>query len=98
MELAIIGIIVALNIIAIKIKFEKGRTEDGIFDCILLILVTIVFGGSYAGLVVGTIASLFISLYLYASPPTFFSGKKGLFSKFKKNIKEEFEIAKKRNE
>ena len=82
MEFLIIGIAVAANIIIIKMKFDRKRYEDGIFDSLLLGLITIIFGGSYAGLVVGTIASCFISLYLFASPPTFFSGKDGFFKKF----------------
>jgi hypothetical protein len=52
-------------------KFEQKRWEDASLDLGLLILVTLVFGGSYAGLVVGTISSMIISIYLYASPPTF---------------------------
>jgi hypothetical protein len=71
MEFLIIGIATALNIIIIKMKLEKKRWEDATLDASLLVLITIVFGGSYAGLVVGTIASMVISFYLYASPPTF---------------------------
>lgn len=82
MELLIIGVVVALNIIIIKMKFEKGRFEDAIFDSIILGGLTIVFSGSYAGLVVATIASMFISLYLLKYPPQFFSGKNGFFNKF----------------
>lgn len=88
MELALIGIVVALNIIIILRKFKGKRYEDGIFDSILLVLITVVFMGSYAGLVVGTIASLLISIYLWASPPKFFSGKDGLFSKFREGLKD----------
>ena len=84
MEFLIIGIAVALNIIFIKMKFDRKRIEDGIFDTILLVVITMVFGGSYAGLVVGTIASMFISLYLFANPPTFFSGSNGFFAEFKR--------------
>ena len=83
MEFLIIGIVVALNIVFIKMKFDKGRTEDAVFDSILLAVVTLLFSGSYAGLVVATIASLFISIFLFASPPKFFSGEDGLFAKFK---------------
>jgi hypothetical protein len=83
MEFLIIGIAVALNIIVIKMKFDRKRIEDGIFDSLLLATITVVFGGSFAGLVVGTIASFFISLYLLASPPKFFSGPNGFFKKFK---------------
>lgn len=87
LEYLIIGIAVAANIVFIKMKFEKKRHEDGIFDAILLVLITIVFGGSYGGLVVGTIASAFISLYFYASPPRFISE---LFASTKLPDKESF--------
>lgn len=88
MELLIIGIVVALNIIIILRKFKNKRYEDGIFDTILLALVTIVFMGTYAGLVVGTIASLLISIYLWASPPQFFSGKDGIYHKVREGVKD----------
>lgn len=88
MELLVIGIVVALNIIIILRKFKASRTEDAIFDSILLGGITVVFSGSYAGLVVATVASLLISIYLYARPPTFFSGKNGIFSKFKEGLKD----------
>ena len=84
MEFLILGIIVALNFIIIKMKLDRKRYEDALFDGALLGLITMVFAGSFAGLVVGTVASLLISLYLYASPPTFFSGPTGFFSEFKK--------------
>lgn len=87
MEFLIIGLAVAANIVVIKMKFDRKRYEDGIFDTILLALITIIFGGSYAGLVVGTIASCFISVYLFASPPTFFSGENGIFKKFKEKAR-----------
>jgi hypothetical protein len=87
MELAIIGIIAALNFIIIKIKFSKKRYEDGAFDVILLLIIMALFGGSYAGLVVGTVASLFISLYFLASPPEFFSGKDGMLHTFLQKAK-----------
>ena len=83
MEFLVIGVVVAANIVFIKMKFDKGRFEDAIFDSILLAIVTLLFSGSYAGLVVATIASLLISIFLFASPPKFFSGENGLFAKFK---------------
>lgn len=86
MEFLVIGVVTALNLIIIKIKMDKKRYEDGIFDLLLLILITVVFSGTYGGLVVGTIGSMFISLYLFASPPKFFTGKNGLFYKAKENV------------
>lgn len=86
MEFLVIGVVTALNLIIIKIKMDKKRYEDGIFDLLLLILITVVFSGTYGGLVVGTIGSMFISLYLFASPPKFFTGKNGLFHKAKEDV------------
>ena len=73
MEFIVIGLAVAFNCIIIKEKFQRGRVEDGAFDLILLVVITLVFSGTYGSLVVGTIASAFISVYFMASPPTFFT-------------------------
>ena len=73
MEFLIVGIAVAFNCIIIKEKLERGRYEDGIFDFALLAVLTFIFSGTYGSLVVGTIASAFISLYFMKYPPTFFS-------------------------
>jgi|SaaInl85LU_5_DNA_1037374.scaffolds.fasta_scaffold30250_2 hypothetical protein len=72
MEFLIIGIVSALNLIVIVHKFKKGRVEDGIFDSILFGLMATMFAGSYGGMVVAMVASLIISIYLWASPPKFF--------------------------
>ena len=72
MEFLIIGIVSALNLILILHKFKKGRIEDGIFDTLFYICVTIIFSGTYAGMVVAMIASLIISIYLLSNPPIFF--------------------------
>jgi hypothetical protein len=87
MELIVLGIVVAVNFIIVKMKFASKRWEDGIFDLLILFTIMALFKGSYAGLVVGSIASLFISLYFLASPPTFFSGKEGFLQDFLKRVK-----------
>jgi hypothetical protein len=71
MEFLIIGVVTAINIIFIKFKVDKKRYQDALFDAALLILVTLVFSGSYGGMVVAMIASMIISIYLYANPPNF---------------------------
>lgn len=95
MELAIIGVVVALNIIFILFKYEKQRYSDAITDTILLVLVTVVFMGSYAGLVVATVGSLIISIYLYLKPPKFptFSNKarSSFAQEFKKRMKRKYD-------
>ena len=69
MELLVIGLAVAFNCLVIKYKFEKGRWADGILDFFLLVILSFLFMGSYAGLVVSTIASAVISIYLFIFPP-----------------------------
>lgn len=71
MEFLVIGVVTALNLIFIKKKFELKRYEDGFFDLFLLVVITMVFSGSYGALVVGMVASMIISIYLYANPPKF---------------------------
>lgn len=87
MEFIVIGLAVAFNFIIIKEKFQRGRTEDGTFDLILLVTITLVFSGTYGALVVGTIASAFISIYFMASPPTFFTNLR-IGDKIKKKLAE----------
>lgn len=70
-EFIIIGLVTAFNLLVIKAKFARKRYEDGILDLVLMLAVVVVFSGSYGGMVVAMIASLAISLYLFASPPTF---------------------------
>ena len=69
MEFLIVGIAVFFNIAFIKWKFDRKRYADATLDLILLVLVAILFSGSYAALVVGSVASALVSLYLYVSPP-----------------------------
>lgn len=58
-------------------KLDRKRWEDAAFDLLTLGILMALFNGSYAGLIVSSVASLFISLYFFASPPKFFSGKDG---------------------
>lgn len=88
MEFLILGLVVAINFVIIMNKFKKSRYEDAIFDCGIFAIIMLMFSGSYAGLIVGSIASLFISIYLYASPPKFFSGKSGYLKQFVNKAKE----------
>jgi hypothetical protein len=81
MEFLIIGMATAMNVLIIKWKVEKKRYEDAIFDGAVLIGLSLVFSGTYGGLVVATIASAIISLFLIASPPKFvIGGVKNIFS------------------
>lgn len=69
MEFLILGIVSALNFIFILHKFQKKRFEDATLDSLLFVGVVVLFNGTYAGMVVGMIASLLVSIYLYFNPP-----------------------------
>ena len=69
MEFIVIGVAVFFNIAVIKWKYDKARYADALLDFVCLVAVSILFSGSYAALVVGTIASALVSIYLLVSPP-----------------------------
>lgn len=69
MEFVLVGIVVFFNIAFIKWKFDKNRTGEALLDVTLLVAVMLLFSGSYGALVIGTIASALVSLFLYISPP-----------------------------
>ena len=69
MELLIMGLAVSFNIIIILWKFSKDRIADAVLDASILATVTFVFSGTYSALVVGTIASCVVSIYLLINPP-----------------------------
>ena len=85
MEFLLIGIVSALNLIVIIQKFKRGRIENGIFDTVLFTLLSLMFSGSYGGMVIAMTSSLMISIYLWFSPPEFFksSGDSNLAKEFK---------------
>jgi len=74
-EFAIIGIVTAFNILIILWKFNRGQNFNAFVDAALLVLVAIVFSGTYAALVVGSIASAIVSLWLCFVP---LRGKKAM--------------------
>jgi len=69
LPILLMGIAVAFNLIVIKMKIERYRYEDAGLDAGMLLLLGWLFSGSIAGLMIGTIASAFISIYLFISPP-----------------------------
>lgn len=72
----IIGVAVVFNIIVLRFKYNKGRYADMLVDAGILVSLSLIFGGTYSGMVVSTVASALISLYLYMFPPKFTSQKK----------------------
>jgi hypothetical protein len=71
-----IGIAVAFNLLILLWKIRKERILDAMIDGGFLIAVAVLFSGSYGALVVGTIASAIVSLYLLISPPKGFANEK----------------------
>jgi hypothetical protein len=90
MELAIIGVVTAFNILIIFMKYERGRHSDATLDLAILVTVAIVMGGSFGGLVVGTITSAIVSLYLLANPPKFQFFDKTVSAEATKDFFEDF--------
>ena len=69
MEVLLLALTVAFNLIIILWKFNHKRYFDTLIDSSLLVAVAVVFSGSYAALAVGTIGSCIVSIYLLISPP-----------------------------
>jgi len=69
MEFLIIGVVVAFNMLVIYIKVKAKRFADAVLDFLMLLILSFIFGGTYSGLVVATVASFIISIYLFISPP-----------------------------
>lgn len=63
------GFATAANLGIIKMKLEKRRNLDAAVDGTILVLLGWLFSGTVSGLAVATVASMFISFYLYLSPP-----------------------------
>lgn len=85
MEGLIIGIAAAFNLLIIVKKFEKKRFADAILDGILLLLLSKMFGGTLGGMVIATIGSAIISLYLLKNPPKL-PIPSNFFEEFKKRM------------
>ena len=69
MEFLLIGVATAFNLMIIKWKLEHKRWADAVLDVFLLVILGFLFAGTFSGLVVATISSAFISLFLIAFPP-----------------------------
>ena len=72
MEILIIAIATALNLIVLKWKAERERYGDLFLDISALIALNWMFGGTLGGMMIAMMASAMISTYLFFSPPTFF--------------------------
>lgn len=68
--LILIGLAVSFNFLIIVKKYRDHRWLNATLDALLLMIICIVFSGSFNALVVGTIGSAVISIYLWFSPIT----------------------------
>ena len=63
------GIFTALNLTVIIYKLRHSMYLNAFIDAALLVALAKVFGGSITGLMTATVASFFVSVYLFVSPP-----------------------------
>lgn len=59
------------NLVILIIKFKRRRYEDALLDTFLLVIVFWILKGSEMMLLIGIFSSLFVSIYLWFSPPNF---------------------------
>ncbi len=71
MEVIIMGLALAFNILVILWKLENRGSLDALLDGMLLGLVMYLAGGTLTGMLVGTIASSVVSAYLLVKRPQF---------------------------
>jgi len=69
MELALMGVALAFNLLILKYKLENDRWVDAMLDGAILVSLALIFGGTIKGLIIATIASAIVSLWLLAFPP-----------------------------
>ena len=66
----LIGVCVAFNFIVLIRKYRLKRYMDACLDMFIFTCICFLFSGSFSALVTGTIASMFVSFYLYFNPVT----------------------------
>ena len=88
MEAIIIAIVAAFNMLIIKWKMEHKRYEDALLDTVILIVLASLFSNTLGGMIIATISSFIVSIYLLFSPPTFIKNvdSKGILAEFKKRM------------
>ena len=69
MELIFIGLVTAANFLILKVKAEKNRWADLIFDLVVLSILSFLFSGTLGGLTIAMVSSFTVSIYLYFYPP-----------------------------
>ena len=68
--LIIIGIVTAINLIILKMKWDAGRWGDLALDFLAIATLSAFFGQTLGGMTIAMVSSLIISVYLYIFPPS----------------------------
>ena len=66
--LIVLGVVVSVNFVVILKKWRMRRYFDSIVDGTILSIISLLFCGTFAGFVVGNIASACVSTWLYFNP------------------------------
>lgn len=69
MDIIIVGIVTAINLMVLWKKFTLGRYLDLALDITAISILAPHFGGTQGGMYVAMIASLIITITLYFKPP-----------------------------
>ena len=67
-QVLVMGIALSSNILVILWKLEHRNKTEALLDAGLLALVMYIAGGTLTGMLVGTIASVVVSVYLLLNP------------------------------
>ena len=67
--ISVLGMVTFFNFFVIYHKFKKNRLTDALLDTSIFIIISIMFAKTITGLLIGMIASMFMSIYLWFYPP-----------------------------
>ena len=70
MEFILFGIMTAFNFGIILSKLQKKQYLNALIDAIIMVVICVLFSGSFAALATGMTASAIFSLYLIWKKPT----------------------------
>ena len=95
-----LGIVTFFNFFVIYHKFKKNRLADAVLDMSIFAIISFMFSKTITGLLIGMIASMLMSIYLWFYPPLSYKKKQtqrepGVFDDVFKAINESVEEIKK---
>lgn len=71
MEILVISLAVACNVLSVVWKMRHNRVEDGVLDVVVFIAISSLFTGTISGMTVAVVVSAVISIYSLLFPPRF---------------------------